>query len=169
MDVPPNVLRHGEQLLWSGRPQRFALRGDDWALLVFGVVWAASGIVLPVFGASGRISLFPAGVGILGLAVVWGVVIARQRALRRSVYVLTERRLVVADRVSGGVRASVHLGALRSPVARVGRGAFGSVTLGRTDVPGSAAAWAGRKPAVALLGLPDAEYVRDLIAQVQAR
>jgi hypothetical protein len=164
MDLPANILLPGERLLWSGRPQRAVFKASDGALLAFGLVWAAAGLVLPVL-SRGRISPFEATVGALGFLVVVGAVAARQWVLRRVGYALTDRRLVVADRISGRTRASAHLGALRSPVARTGRSGLGSVTFGQ--VGGLTAVGKFSLVSVELLAIPDAEHVRDLIAQAR--
>ncbi len=173
LDLPMNVLMPGERLLWSGRSQRVAFDGQDWYRLVFGLVWGSLALGIPLFG-HGRLLLVSPIFAVFGLAIAWGPIVIRQRALRRAVYAVTDRRVVVADRVSGTTRASAYLGALPPPVVRTGRGGIGTVTFGSTDgllgaFTGAANPGAFLARSVRLAGLPDAEYVRDLIAQVQAR
>jgi hypothetical protein len=59
VDLPANVLLPGEQLLWPGRPQRFA---------------------------PGRLGFFPVVWAVGGLLIAWVPVALRQRALRRAAY-----------------------------------------------------------------------------------
>ncbi|WP_326944120.1 hypothetical protein OG439_29980 [Amycolatopsis sp. NBC_01307] len=173
MDLPTNVLMPGERLLWSGRPRRVAFDGQDWYRLVFGLVWGFLTLGIPLFGHARFLIVSPI-FAAFGLAVAWGPIVIRQRALRRAVYAVTDRRVVVADRVSGRIRASAYLGALPPPVVRAGRAGAGAVTFGSTDgllgsLTGAANPGAFLARSVRLVGLPDAEYVRDLIAQAQAR
>ncbi|MDQ7804947.1 PH domain-containing protein [Amycolatopsis sp. A133] len=176
MDVPMKVLLPGEQLLWSGRPQRIAPRGLDWYSLAFGVVWvsviAASGIG---FGREGRTFYIGAAFAVFGLATAWGPVIGRLWALRRAVYAVTDQRVVVADGVSGRTRASAYLRALPPPVTQPREDGVGTVTFGEAggllSLFGGAQATAGSKSSqvpIVLVAVPEAERVRDLIARGQA-
>ncbi|MBE8522773.1 PH domain-containing protein [Amycolatopsis sp. H6(2020)] len=173
MDVPRNVLLPGEQLLWSGRPQRIAPRGLDWYRLAFGVVWvsvvAASGLV---FARASQTYYIGAVFAFCGLAAAWGPVLGRLWAMRRTVYAVTDRRVVVADGVSGRTRASAYLGALPPPVTRPRQDGVGTVTFGEA---GGLLSTFGAQPApkspqatIVLVAVPDAERVRDLIARGQA-
>ncbi|WP_372664135.1 PH domain-containing protein [Amycolatopsis kentuckyensis] len=160
MDLPGNVLQPGERLLWSGRPQRFALEAPDWLRVALGLLWLALAFGVPWLGGAG-ISIVPLVVGPLGLLVAWGGVAVRLRTRRRSAYAVTDRRIVVADRRSGAVIASERLSRLPAPSAKVGRDGLGDVTFG-TGGPK-----APNPASPRLLGVPDAERVRDLIAAAQ--
>ena len=168
MDLPTNVLLPGEQLLWSGRPQRFALDGTDWYRLAFGVVWVTLGLV---FFAHGRLGFFPVVWAVGGLLIAWVPVALRQRALRRAVYAVTNWRVVVADRVSGATRTSAYLGALPPPVAQAGADGVGAVSFGGSGgfLDAMVSAANTRSAPIKFVAVPDAERVRDLIAQAQTR
>ncbi|MEA5358189.1 hypothetical protein VA596_01465 [Amycolatopsis sp., V23-08] len=173
MDLPTNVLLPGERLLWSGRPRHAALDGHDWYRLVFGLVWVSLVLGFPLLGRGSLLLVSPI-FAAFGLAIAWGPVVLRQRTLRRAVYAVTDRRVVVADRVSGRIRASAYLGALPPPVVRAGRNGVGAVAFGSTggllgSLTGAANPGAFAARSMRLVGLPDAGYVRDLIAQAQAR
>src|SRR5437763_716341 len=86
----------GERLLWSGRPQRFSLRGSDIYLLAFGALWVT--VTGGFLGLSLRVSGPPIVVPILflvfGASLSWGRVFVAQLALRSTTYLLTDRRVV---------------------------------------------------------------------------
>lgn len=173
MEVPRNVLQPGEQLLWSGRPQRIAPRGLDWYHLAAGVVWVSLvGASALVFGRASQTYYIGAVFAFGGLAIAWGPVFARLWAMRRTVYAVTDRRVVVADGVSGRTRASAYLGALPPPATRPRLDGVGTVTFGEADglLSVFAAQLKQKSPqaTIALVAVPDAERVRDLIARGQA-
>ena len=78
---------------------------------------------------------------------------------------------MVADRVSGATRTSAYLGALPPPVARAGVDGVGAVSFGGSGGFLDAIVSAGnpRPAAIKFVAVPDAERVRDLIAQAQTR
>jgi hypothetical protein len=175
VDVPTNVLLPGERLLWSGRPQRIVPTGLDWYRLVFGLVWVSviAGTGLPFSGRG--ISFIGLVFLAFGIAATWVPVIARLWVMRRAVYAVTDRRVVLADRVSGRTRAAAYLAALPPPVTRPRHDGVGTVAFGQ---PGGFLSFFGGTPApkaqslqspIELVAVPDAERVRDLIAQAQAR
>lgn len=163
--MPRNALLPGERLLWSGRPQRIAPRGLDWYCLAFGVVW-----VIVAFGiASGRTVYVGAAVALFGFALAWGPVIGRLWVLRRTVYAVTDGRVLVADGVTGHARASAYVRALPPPVTRPGQDGVGTLTFGEAGgFLGTFLAQATAKssqPTIVLVAVPEAERVRDLIAR----
>ncbi|MEU0533124.1 hypothetical protein [Amycolatopsis tolypomycina] len=174
MDVPGNVLLPGERLLWSGRPRRITLQGLDWYQLASGVVWvsvvATSALV---FGRSSQTHYIGAVFAFCGLAAAWAPVAGRLWAMRRAVYAVTDRRVVVADGVSGRTRVSAYLGALPPPVARPGRDGAGTVTFGGPAgllgvLAGAQTKTRSMPVPIVLVAVPEAERVRDLIARAQA-
>jgi hypothetical protein len=167
VDVPMNVLLPGERLLWSGRPQRLTLGWFDWCQSGFGLLWVIATIVIPVAGHD-PLSFFAWAVGVGGLAFVWVPVATRLWARRTVEYVLTDRRIVLADRFSGRTRASAYLAALPPPVARIRQDGSGTVDFGRfSRVPSAAAPSLVPLMLTGLVAVPEAGRVRDLIARAQ--
>jgi hypothetical protein len=168
VDVPTNVLLPGERLLWSGRPQRLVFARFDRYQFAFGLLWAIATIVVPV-ARHEPLPFFAWAVGVGGVAFVWVPVVARLRGRRGVEYVVTDRRIVLADRFSGRTRASAYLGTLPPPVARIRRDGSGTIVFGRfsraplTTLP---APWP--LIAIGLVAVPEAGRVRDLIAWAQA-
>lgn len=168
MDVPTNVLLPGERLLWSGRPQRLTFARFDWCQFLFGLLWGIATIVVPV-ARHDPMSLFSWAVGLGGLAFGWVPVGSRLHARRSVEYVLTDRRIVLADRFSGMTRASAYLGTLPPPVARIRQDGSGTVDFGRflriASMPTPATV---SLLVTGLVAVPEAGRVRDLIASAQA-
>ncbi|MFF1609337.1 hypothetical protein ACFVYA_16265 [Amycolatopsis sp. NPDC058278] len=168
MDVPTNVLLPGERLLWSGRPQRLILARFDWYQFAFGLLWGIATIVVPV-ARHNPLSLFAWAVGVGGVAFAWVPVVARLRARRGVEYVVTDRRIVLADRFSGRTRASAYLGTLPPPVARIRQDGSGTVDFGRFSRIASVPTRSSFALMVTgLVAVPEAGRVRDLIAWAQS-
>ncbi|ADJ49470.1 hypothetical protein AMES_7645 [Amycolatopsis mediterranei S699] len=167
MDVPTNVLLPGERLLWAGRSQRLTLVWFDWCQFLIGLLWGIATIVVPV-ARYDPMSFFLWVVGLSGLAFTWGMVGARLRARRSVEYVVTDRRIVLADRFSGRIRASAYLGTLPPPVARIRPDGSGTVDFGRFSriAPGPGPSSFGLM-VTGLVAVPEAGRVRDLIAWAQ--
>jgi hypothetical protein len=173
VDVPIIVLLPGERLLWSGRPQRIAPTGFEWYRIVFGsvlvTVFAATGLPFP----DGGISFFGVVAVTFGLAIVCGPVAVRLWATRRAVYAVTDQRIVVADRVSGRTRVWADLGFSPPTVTRLGHDGLGTLTFptpgGTVDIRGYSVPVRHRPPPIQLVAVPDAEGLRDLIMEEQAR
>jgi len=168
VDVPTNVLLPGERLLWSGRPQRLVLARFDWYQFAFGLLWVIVAIVVPL-ARHKPLSLFEWALGVGGVAFVWVPVVVRLRGQRGVEYVVTDRRIVLADRFSGRTRASVYLGTLPPPVARIRRDGSGTVDFGRfVRAPAMPFSSLGSLMSTGLVAVPEAGRVRDLIAWAQA-
>jgi hypothetical protein len=166
--VPTNVLLPGERLLWSGRPQRLILARFDWYGFAFGVLWGIATIVIPVARLK-PLSLVEWALGVGGVAFVWVPVAVRLRARRGVEYVVTDRRIVLADRFSGRTRASVYLGTLPPPVARIRQDGSGTIDFGRfVRAPVMPFSSLGSLMLTGLVAVPEAGRVRDLIARAQA-
>ncbi len=168
MDEPLIALEPGERLLWSGRPGRIAPTGLEWYRIVFGSIMVsgfAAAIGLPAPAAA--ITL-----GIVGLAIVWGPVVWRLRTTRRAVYVVTDQRVVVADRVKGHTRVCEYLSELEPPVVRRDQDGGGRLTFTRRDASvnllGYSVPKRGQPAPIELFAVPDVDGLRDLIVQEQA-
>jgi hypothetical protein len=167
VDVPTNVLLPGERLLWSGRPQRLTLARFDLYQFAIGLFWGIVTIVGPA--ARHPMSIFEWAVGLGGLALTWVPVIARLRARRSVEYVVTDRRIVLADRFSGRTRASAYLATLPPPVARIRQDGSGTIDFGSfSRVPSVPTPSLVPLRLTGLVAVPEAGRVRDLIASAQA-
>jgi hypothetical protein len=100
-------------------------------------------------------------------------VVARLWATRRAVYAVTDQRVVVADRASGRTRAWADVGALPPTVTRLGHDGLGTLTFatpgGSVDILGHSVPVRHRLPPIELVAVPEAEGLRDLIVEEQAR
>ena len=171
-----NVLLPGERVLWSGRPGRVVPRGLDWYRLAFGLVWISVVVGSASPWPENGVPYVGLGFAAFGFAVSSGPVIGRLWVMRRVVYAVTDRRVVVVDRVSGRTRASAYLAALAPPVTRTRTrdDGVGTVTFGE---PVGFLSSAGHQPSkgqspqvqIELVAVPDAERVRDVVAQAQSR
>lgn len=176
-------LKPGERVLWTGRPEHVPwwFGEDDVSLSVTGLV----GLVGPVFlgvlvAATGGAVWFVVLVALMACAgclyPAAGRVVHRRMRIRRSVYVVTNLRLITVRRciIGGQVTTESRLYELPTPVVK-----FGSVFaepavmaelrrfgfLGHTSIsfwkyllwPAAAA------PPPALIGIADPEAVCDLI------
>jgi hypothetical protein len=168
VDVPTNVLLPGERLLWSGRPQRLILARFDWYQFAFGLLWIIVAIVVPV-ARQNSLSLFEWALGVGGVAFVWVPVVVRLRARRGVEYIVTDRRIVLADRFSGRTLSSAYLGTLPPPVARLRQDGSGTIVFGRYSRPPlMPPPSSGPLMLTGLVAVPEAGRVRDLIAWAQA-
>ena len=168
MDLPADGLLPGERLLWWGRPQRLTLTLLDWGQFAIGLLWGTATVVIPV-ARHDPLSFFSWVVGVGGLASLWGAVAARVRARRSVAYLVTDRRIVLADRFSGRTRASAYLGTLPPPVVRIRQDGSGTIVFRGFSRFGPAPARSSISLLVAgLVAVPEAGRVRDLIAWAQA-
>ncbi|WP_037815342.1 hypothetical protein [Amycolatopsis sp. VC5-11] len=100
-------LAEGEQLLWSGRPQRFVRRYRDYHGYVVSVVAFQALIAIGVLGVAKfevDLAIFALVPGFFGMLIGLSAERNRQRKLLLGVltYLVTDRRLIfVADRPGG--------------------------------------------------------------------
>ena len=168
MDLPADGLLPGERLLWWGQPQRLTLTLLDWGQFAVGLLWGIATVVIPL-ARHDPLSFFSWVVGLGGLASFWGAVAARVRARRSVAYLLTDRRIVLADRLSGRTRVSAYLGTLPPPVVRIRQDGSGTIVFRSSSRFGPVPA----RSSVSLLmtglvAVPEAGRVRDLIVAAQA-
>jgi hypothetical protein len=167
----------GEHILWQGRPDPWALARDAFKLRWFAVyfalivIWRAGGAVadggLPLALAMGLPYL---GLGLLGLAVIFGLAWAQART---TTYTLTTARVVMWIGSALPVTFNIpfaQVGAAALDLRRDGTGTVALETLGETRIsvlvawphlrPGH---WAHTQPA--LRSIPDAARVARLLAE----
>jgi hypothetical protein len=168
VDLPADGLLPGERLLWWGQPQRLTLTLLDWGQFAIGLLWGIATVVIPL-ARHDPLSLFSWFVGVGGLASFWGAVAARVWARRSVAYLVTDRRIVLADRFSGKTRASAYLGTLPPPVVRIRQDGSGTIVFRSSarfgPVPDRSSV---SLLMTGLVAVPEAGRVRDLIARAQA-
>lgn len=167
-------LQDGEQVLWTGRPQR----RQRWfyehtVLLVIGVLVVTFVVMTNVL--DGSVSSLTA--WYLAIFVLVGAHFERlkiRRALARAIsyQVTTQRIIFTAHWPSGTEVRWIWLGPLSSPRVRAGADGLGTITFGigpfmrwqlrTTELNG---AWAPFVPE--LRNVPDAQQVAELITRLQ--
>lgn len=98
-DLVVRQLRPGERVLWAGRPASGRLvRLTDLPALGFGALWTA--IVLTAMSSIGRsdapvlVRVFFVGFLLIGVSSAFGGIVMRGVRLRRTVYAVTDQRLL---------------------------------------------------------------------------
>ncbi|MDH6578447.1 hypothetical protein [Kitasatospora sp. MAP5-34] len=117
-ELPPAVeLAAGEQVLWTGRPARVRWWYGSADLLDsgYGVLFVVMSLLFAAQGPA-VLSIGAGGVGTtLGLGQAVGSVLLRRARVTRSVYVLTNRRLIATWHVGRTRLVEARLTALRPP------------------------------------------------------
>jgi hypothetical protein len=145
-------MRVGEQLIWVGAPESgWRLRPADWYLIPFGIFWVGFVIFWETAALAGAVAsrdafgwFFPL-FGIPFLVMGWFLTIGRfsvraaQR--RRTIYALTDRRVMAVELGHVDSVRSVFLQALPGVGDRVGRDGVG--TLSFEPMPAMWAMYAG--------------------------
>jgi len=169
-------LQPGERLLWSGQPdgKRIFLASDVLFLIPFGLVWTgASSVAAAQAFASGRGGggLFAMSFVLIGIQVSFGRIFARTWVRRRTLYAVSDRRILALVPGWRGARhtSSVWLASHPPVDKRVGRDGRGTVWVGyMSDQQRQREAWGWQKSggsAVAFLDIPEADGVARLIAR----
>ena len=165
----------GEKLLWAGRPEQgLRLRLSDLYLIPFGLFWCVLGVAF-LWGAfevgSGYALWFGLPFGLLSLVIGVFIVIGRYfydawvRA--RTVYGLTDRRLVIVSKNPSPTLDLPHLRDITDVSLRKGRGGEGTIQLGTDTVIHSGDR--DYKLTYSLDLIPDAAQVYRLIEHAKAR
>lgn len=159
-----------ERVLWTGSPvHRPAPDKVDLFQLAFGLL----ALMFGTFWMSGALrggfifAGFGALVILIALVQSWGQVAYRHLALRRTVYTVTDQRVVVVSTVFGRRRErSEYLKDLPPPVLSVAPRGNGTITFGSEGQivrhPTRRRSVVFERP-LALYGIDNAKHVRDLI------
>lgn len=177
-------LAHGEQVLWSGKPDnRRWLYAEDLVLVPFSLLWGGFAIfweisVLTSGHQRGATQIFFSLWGVpfvlIGLYLILGRIFVRRWLRRRSLYVLTnERVLSFSYSWRGGLGVRVIWLDSRPPLEKhIGRNGQGTLCVGQTAPGqrwlGSNTGWPGaamKGSAIVLTDIPDAASVYAQIAQ----
>jgi hypothetical protein len=195
MDLVSVDLLPGERILWEGRPVRYRpLRPSDALILAFGVIWCGMALFWETSALTHRagppnpppigVALWAIPVVLVGLYLAVGRFVLRVIVLRRTRYVITDRRLVRVSSLFGTRTKTSYLKSLPPPVITErldgsGNLAFGAF-LNAWDEFARINGWRGRGDRwrawaiepwdpPALWDIPDVRRVRDLIANAQGR
>ncbi|GIF41513.1 hypothetical protein BC793_111126 [Actinoplanes xinjiangensis] len=177
-----SYLLPGERVLWEGAPMRHRLfRRTDVLLLPFSVVWCGFAIVWLVRAlrsdGAGLFPLFGVPFVIVGVYLVAGRFLVRALASRRTVYTVTDGRVVVRGGPTGARLTTAYLRDLPPPVIAErpdgsGSLAFGGFPgIGDVFTGGAKRGWRGWSDEPSdtpiLWEVPDVRRVRDCVAQAQ--
>lgn len=180
LDLEQQIARQldaGERLLWSGRPgQGIRLQAIDAFLIPFSLMWGGFALFWEFMAFRAEAPFFFRLWGVpfvlVGLYFIAGRFFWDARRRARTVYAVTDRRIILVD---GGLARStrtLNLRTLSEITLSERRDGSGDVVLGSTPfgtrfVRGN---WPGAATQVPTLEfLPRAREVYDLIRQAQAR
>jgi hypothetical protein len=134
-DPVRHLLRPGERVLWQGRPipRRFVLRGSP-LVIPFTILWFSFAIFWEASVLTSRAPGFFALWGLPFVAVGAYISVGRffvaWREANRTVYVLTDQRILVAGGAFGMRIQEVALRTLPSPTLDQGADGVGTITFG---------------------------------------
>jgi hypothetical protein len=139
-DAVRQLLRPGERVLWSGGPdvRAYALRGA-WFLVPFAIFWCGFAIFWEASALTARapfpFALFGIPFVAIGLYMVFGRLYVAKREAERSVYILTDQRVI---QLVGAFSQTLTEMALRDlPVMQLTQqsGGHGTITFGAVAYP----------------------------------
>jgi hypothetical protein len=140
MDIESNQvitgqLDAGERLLWTGRPgQGLKVRGVDALLIPFSIVWGGFAIFWEVtviwFDAAPRLHLWGIPFVAMGIYLIIGRFLWDARRRRRTVYAVTDRRVMIVERATRRRIRTVNLRAIDEVAVVERRNRSGDVVLG---------------------------------------
>ena len=165
-------LESGERLIWSGRPGGgIRFRAHDLLLILFGLVWCAITLgslwVTPTRPASGLGALFSILFLVVGFHLIIGRFFTDAWSRARTVYGLTDRRVVTLSGFFSRTLSSIFLQNLVELSLKEGRRSEGTIYLGR---PAPLVQWGeDYKTTPALEFLPDAAQVYRLIQETKTK
>jgi hypothetical protein len=164
-------LDSGERLLWTGYPvQGIRLRASDGFLVPFSVMWGGFAIFWEVMafreGAPFFVRLWGVPFVAVGLYLIVGRFFWDAYCRGRTVYALTDRRIIIVDGGFSRSSRTVNLKTLPELSLTERRDGTGDIALGASV--GVSGRWPSREvqpPALELL--PNVRKVFDLIRQAQ--
>ena len=170
-------LDSGEVLRWSGRPrQGFVLRGSDWFLIPFSLLWGGFAVfweIMAIAGGPGFFMVWGIPFVVIGVYMIAGRFFADRLIRSRTVYGITDSRAIILSGFSGKQVKSLSLRTLTDVSLSESRNRSGTITFGA--VPPGAAFMQGFPMPGAANGMPaqfelidDARAVYDVIRDAQA-
>jgi hypothetical protein len=168
-------LEAGEKLLWTGRPRRgLMLRAADFILIPFSLVWC--GIIisqqLTAFRRAEPIILDLPSIPfvLIGLYLLFGRFIIDAMIRARTVYAITDRRVVIVTGLFGRNVRSIYLRGLTEIEITEGRRGRGTITFGPSSVQATMMrGWpgAGKSLPPAFEAIEGAQQVLEIIRKAQ--
>jgi Bacterial PH domain len=179
-------LTSGEKLLWTGRPrQGIFFRGTDVLLIPFSLLWGGFaifwevgvltatrshptsdplGVVFPLFGIP-----FVA----IGLYFIFGRFFADAAQRKRTIYAITNQRVIIRSGVFSRTTKSLNLRTLSDVTLSEKRDSTGTITLGPTIgwyswFQGTSWPGMGKYQPPMFDSITDAKNVYDLLRKAQA-
>jgi hypothetical protein len=177
--VKPDLLP-GERVVWTGRPAAGHLLTYGDALLIpfsllwggFAIFWEATalGLTLGRFAPS-FFALFGVPFVLVGLYFIAGRFIYKAWAKGRTIYAVTDRRVMVVSTTFGRRSESLMLNNLPGLGTSVGSGGVGSITFGSGGLASSLYAnsgmwFPGRGSAAMPMAFYDVENVASVVALI---
>lgn len=180
LDVEQIVSREleaGERLLWCGRPaQGLRVRRADAFAIPFSLIWTAFFVFWEASalrtGAPLFFRLWGAPFLIMGAYLVFGRFVADARRRRRTLYGVTDQRIIVIAGLSSRTTTSHALRTLPAVTLAERRSGEGDVVLAATDmnhVGSGGVVKRGDSVPPALEFLTDARWVYETIRTAQRR
>ena len=162
----------GEQVLWAGAPDPAKHLGpEDKLLIPFSLAWGA-GMASAVVTAA---SFFFIPFVFVALYLLVGRFVVKARMKRRTLYVVTDRRVVALIRRRGGDELdALFLDTIPAVHRRVGRDGSGSVAFGTRPTwmfANNGLDFFGTAQNAGSLGfydIPDADHVADLVTRLRS-
>ncbi len=180
-EVIRDLLEEDEQVLWHGQPQRrLSLTGIDLFLIPFGLLFVAVVVGAAVAGPGPQnnpimVWLFTLLAGSVGLYAAFGRLFHQLAWRRCTHYAVTDRRVLLVAGNRKPIVASFELDQLGHLRLSQGKGGRGTIRFQRfpgeafNPLGGSAEQIDPRWPTRALVDIPDARAVYDLIRQARRK
>jgi len=133
-------LESGEKLLWTGQPRRgLMLRGADVIAIPFSLLWCGFAIFWEAMvftqGAPFFFRLWGVPFVLVGLYIVFGRFIVDAKTRARTVYAVTDRRVLIVSGLFRKNVQSLYLRSLPEMNFSEGQAGRGTITFGRTGFP----------------------------------
>ena len=168
-------LEAGEKLLWTGRPRRgLMLRAADLILIPFSLVWC--GIIISQQLAAFRraepiiLDLQTIPFVLIGIYLLFGRFIIDAMIRARTVYAITDRRVVIVTGLFGRKVRSIYLRGLTEMEITEGWRGRGTIAFGPSSIQATMMrGWPGAGKALppAFEAIEDARQVLEIIRKAQ--
>ncbi len=129
------LLRPGERVLWQGRPEvmAYSLRGA-WYLVPFSLLWGGFAIVWEISAVRSGASLFFSLWGLpfvaIGLYLIFGRILVARREARRTLYGVTDQRVIILAGAFSRRTTEMALGDLPPAQLDERSSGIGTITFG---------------------------------------
>ena len=182
------ALLPGERVVWSGQPDyRRIFSRQDLFLVPFSLMWGGFAIFweLAALGLGGRMAadenpaplvfkLWGIPFVVVGLYLIFGRFIVKRIVRRRTIYAVTDQRVIVLRRVAGTRIDTGHIHSLANVGATINASGYGSIdfrahpgAFSRGTTGGDA--WVTGLRGLVFTDVPDAQQALAAIEEVRAR